>query len=179
MKPYVGGKPRNKGHKPGPRKDAKAPVVSVVERGGRIRSFVTADVTAANLGKILCENVLIDSHLMTDSSPIYRRSLGKPFARHAMTDHSNGEYAKPDGTHSNTVESAFSLLKRGIYGTFHNVSRKHLHRHVAEFDFRWNARKIDDGEWTALAIRRADGKRLRYREPVAKLPPTPAQGQLF
>jgi len=47
--------------------------------------------------------------------------------------------AKPDGTHSNTVESAFSLLKHGMYGTFHNVSRKHLHRYVAEFDFRWNA----------------------------------------
>jgi ISXO2-like transposase domain len=53
--------------------------------------------------------------------------------------------AKPDGTHSNTVESAFSLLKRGIYGTFHNVSRKHLHRYV-EFDFRWNVRKVDNGE---------------------------------
>jgi hypothetical protein len=70
------------------------------------------------------------------------------------------------GTHSNTVESAFSLLKRGIYGTFHNVSRKHLHRYVAEFDFRWNARKIDDGARTVLAIRKADGKRLRYKEPI-------------
>jgi hypothetical protein len=85
-----------------------------------------------------------------------------------MTDHSKGEYALPDGTHSNTVESAFSLLKRGIMGTFHNVSRKHLHRYVAEFDFRWNARKIDDGARTALAIRKADGKRLRYKEPLNK-----------
>ena len=64
---YVGGKPRNKGQRPGPRKDAKTPVVSLVERGGRIRSFVTADVTAANVGKILRENVLLDSHLMTDN----------------------------------------------------------------------------------------------------------------
>ena len=67
-----------------------------------------------------------------------------------MTDHKKGQYALPDGTHSNTVESAFSLLKRGIYGTFHNVSRKHLHRYVAEFDFRWNARKVDDGERLTL-----------------------------
>lgn len=59
-------------------------------------------------------------------------------------------------------------LKHGIYGTFHNVSRKHLHRYVAEFDFRWNARKVDDDARTALAIRSADNKRLRYREPVAK-----------
>ena len=171
---FVGGKPRNKHPqgKSGPRKgflDHKTPVVSVVQRGGQIRSFVTADVTAANVGKVLRENVSLDSHLMTDSSPIYRFTLGKPFARHGMTDHSKGEYAKPDGTHSNTVESAFALLKRGIYGTFHNVSRKHLHRYLAEFDFRWNGRKIDDGARTALAIRNAAGKRLRYREPAIKV----------
>jgi hypothetical protein len=62
---------------------------------------------------------------MTDSAPVYTLSgIGKAFASHGMTDHRAGVYAKPDGTHSNTVESAFSLLKRGIYGTFHNVSRK-------------------------------------------------------
>ena len=180
---YVGGKPRNKGHKPGPAKgwlDRKTPVVSLVERGGKIRSFVTADVTAANVGRILAENVSRDSHLMTDSAPLYVLShITKPFVRHGFTDHSKGEYAKPDGTHSKTVESAFSLLKRGIYGTFHNVSRKHLHRYVAEFDFRWNARKVDDGERLARAVRNAEGKRLRYREPVATLPPTPAQSRLF
>jgi transposase-like protein len=178
---YVGGKPRNKQARKGPRSgpDRKTPIVSLVERGGKIRSFVTADVTAANVGRILAENITLDSHLMTDSATIYRKNLGKPFVRHGMTDHSKGEYAKPDGTHSNTVESAFSLLKRGIYGTFHNVSRKHLHRYVAEFDFRWNARKIDDGERTALAIRRADGKRLRYCEPVAKVSEGPMQGDLF
>jgi len=80
-----------------------------------------------------------------------------------------------DGTHSNTVESAFSLLKRGIYGTFHNFSGKHLHRYVAEFDFRWNARKVDDAERLARAVRSAEGKRLRYREPLPTLPPAPTQ----
>jgi hypothetical protein len=137
------------------------------------------NVTAANVGKILQENVATDSHLMTDTSPIYCSGIGKPFASHGMTDHSKGEYAKPDGTHSNTVESAFSLLKRGMYGTFHNVSRKHLHRYVAEFDFRWNARKVDDGERLARAVRSAEGKRLRYREPVAKVLEGPVQGTLF
>jgi len=117
---------------------------------------------------------------MTDSSPVYARTgIGKPFARHGMTDQSKGEYAKPDGAHSNTVESAFSLLKRGIYGTFHNVSRKHLHRYVAEFDFRWNTRKVDGGERVALAVRSSEGKRLRYRDPLVTLPPTPAQGRPF
>jgi hypothetical protein len=180
---YVGGKPRNKQATKGPAKgwlqNRKMPVVSIVERGGNIRSFVTADITARNIGRILQENASFDSHLMTDSSNVYKYGVGKPFRRHGMTDHKHGEYALPDGTHSNTVESAFSLLKRGIMGTFHNISRKHLHRYVAEFDFRWNARKIDDGARTGLAIRHAEGKRLRYREPVAKLPSTPVQGTLF
>ncbi len=70
------------------------------------------------------------------------------------------------------------MLKRGIYGTFHNVSRKHLHRYVAGFDFRWNARKVDDGERLARAVRSAEGKRLRYREPIARTS-GPVQGSLF
>jgi hypothetical protein len=168
---YVGGKPRNKQPGKGPVKGwlqtRKLPVVSLVERGGQIRSFVTADVTARNIGRILQENASLDSHLMTDSSNVYKYGVGKPFRAHGMTDHHAGQYALPDGTHSNTVESAFSLLKRGIMGTFHNISRKHLHRYVAEFDFRWNTRKFDDGARTATAIRQAEGKRLRYKEPAA------------
>jgi transposase-like protein len=86
---YVGGKPRNKHPegRPGPRKgwqDRKTAVAAIVERGGNIRSFVTVNVTAANVGQILRENVATDSHLMTDSSPIYRSGIGKPFARHGM-----------------------------------------------------------------------------------------------
>jgi len=170
---YVGGKPRKHRHVRGPEKgwtkDRKVPVFAIVERGGNMRSFVPADVTAKNLEPILRENALMESHLMTDRANIYRFALGKPFRRHSMTDHSAGEYARDGWIHSNTVESAFSLLKRGVMGTFHNISRKHLHRYVAEFDFRWNHRKIDDGARTAAAIRHAQGKRLRYREPVAKI----------
>lgn len=169
---YVGGKPRNKQKGKGPVKGwlqtRKTPVVSLVQRDGNIRSFVTADVTSNNLARILRENVAADSHLMTDSSVVYRSHvIRSPFAQHSMTNHSVGEYARPGGIHSNTVESAFALLKRGIYGTFHNVSRKHLHRYVAEFDFRWNARKVDDGARLALAIKKSAGKRLRYKEPVS------------
>jgi hypothetical protein len=115
-----------------------------------------------------------------DSAGIYRHnSIHNYFASHGVTDHSRGQYAKPDGTHSNTVESAFSLLKRGIYGTFHNVSRKHLHRYVAEFDFRWNARKVDDGERLSRAIKSSVGKRLQYKQPLATLSATPKQGTPF
>jgi transposase-like protein len=169
---YVGGKPRNKQKGKGPVKGwlqtRKTPVVSLVQRDGNIRSFVTTDVTSNNLARILRENIAADAHLMTDSSVVYRSHvIRSPFAKHDMTNHRAGEYARPGGIHSNTVESAFSLLKRGIYGTFHNVSRKHLHRYIAEFDFRWNNRKVDDGERTARAIRQAQGKRLRYRQGLA------------
>jgi transposase-like protein len=170
---YVGGKPRHKfEHGAGFRrgvfsKTGKAPVFAIVERGGDLRSFAPADVTAANVARILKENVSADSYLMTDKSPVYT-AVGREFLRHIALNHTKGEYAHPGGIHSNTIESAFSLLKRGIMGTFHNVSRKHLHRYVAEFDFRWNSRKIDDGARTALAIKSAEGKRLRYREPIAE-----------
>jgi transposase-like protein/transposase len=153
---YVGGKPRNKQPGKGPQKGwlqtRKTPVVSLVERSGNIRSFVTADVTSNNLASILREHVAADAHLMTDSSVVYRsHAIRSPFAQHSMTNHRAGEYARPGGIHSNTVESAFALLKRGIYGTFHNVSRKHLHRYVAEFDFRWNRRNLDDGARVAFS----------------------------
>jgi transposase-like protein len=168
---YVGGRPRYRQPKRGVAKgwlDRKVPIAALVERGGDIRSFVPADVTAFTLGRILRQNIDRESHLMTDSAPVYSHGLiGKFFAKHGVTDHKKGEYAKADGTHSNTVESAFSLLRRGLMGTFHNVSRKHLHRYVAEFDYRWNTRKLDDGARTATAIRQASGKRLRYKEPVA------------
>ena len=171
---YVGGKPRNKQKGKGPIKGwlqtRKTPVVSLVQRDGNIRSFVTADVTSNNLARILRENIAADAHLMTDSSVVYRSHIVRsPFAKHDMTNHRAGEYARPGGIHSNTVESAFSLLKRGVYGTFHNVSRKHLHRYVSEFDFRWNARKMDDGARTALAIRSANGKRLTYADQIGRV----------
>ena len=170
---YVGGKPRNKQHRPGPRmfEGKKMPVFSIVERGGKKRSFATADVTAKNLERILKEHADFGSHLMTDSGGVFKYRIGKPFARHDMTNHRTGEYARPGGIHSNTVESSFSLLKRGVYGTFHNVSRKHLHRYVAEFDFRWNNRGVDDGERTVNAIRQADRKRLTFKKLIAT--PTP------
>jgi hypothetical protein len=127
---YVGGKPRNKQHRRGPRmfEGKKMPVFTIVERGGNIRSFATADVSAKNLGRILKEHADLSSHLMTDSGGVFKYSVGKPFAHHDMTNHHKDEYARDGFIHSNTAESVFSLLKRGIYGTFHNVSRKHLHR---------------------------------------------------
>jgi ISXO2-like transposase domain len=161
---YVGGKPRYKQPGKGPQKGwlqtRKTPVVSLVERDGNIRSFVTADVTSNNLARILRENIAADAHLMTDSSVVYRSHvIRSPFARHSMTNHRQGEYARPGGIHSNTVESSFSLLKRGIYGTFHNVSRKHLHRYVAEFIF----------DTTRGRSKTASARRLRFATPMGSV----------
>lgn len=93
--------------------------------------------------------------------------IGKEFARHEMVDHGSLEYVRGD-VHSNTVEGYFSILKRGIVGVYHHVSQKHLHRYLAEFDFRYNNRValgVDDVMRAATALKSAEGKRLTYRRP--------------
>jgi transposase-like protein len=158
---YVGGKARNQAYKaPAPKK----PVVALVERGGRVRSQHVPEVNAANLRPILDAGIDKASHLRTDESGVYWK-IGEKFASHKTVNHSAKEYVRGDA-YTNTVESFFSVLKRGIYGTYQHVSEEHLHRYLAEFDFRHNNRKalgIDDGARTAQAIRGVSGKRLTYR----------------
>jgi transposase-like protein len=145
--------------------DRKAKVVTLVQRDGDARSFHVDRVTGDNLRKILTEHVDPKSRLMTDGALPYR-ALGKGFPTHEWVDHSAGEYARGDVT-TNTVEGYFGLLKRGIVGTFHHVGEQHLHRYLSEFDFRWNARKLDDGERAVKAVHGAEGKRLMFKEPTA------------
>jgi transposase-like protein len=164
---YVGGKEKNKhAHKrsnvrggPG----GKMPVVSLVERGGEVRSYHVANVTAATLRPIMVKIADRASYIMTDKSKVYP-SVGKEFAGHGSVNHSAGEYVRGTFWHTNTVESHFALLKRGIYGTFHNISEAHLHRYLAEFDFRANTRQISDAERAALLLVGTKGKRLVYRQ---------------
>ncbi|MCH8344196.1 MAG: transposase [Planctomycetes bacterium] len=94
-----------------------------------------------------------------------RRPGARFHGGHDRVHHSIGEYVRGD-VYTNTVEGFFARLKRGIYGTFHHVSKKHLQRYVDDFVFRYNSRKMDDGARVALAFRGANGKRLMYREPV-------------
>jgi transposase-like protein len=149
---YVGGKTRGHGrHFMG----NKTPVVSMVERGGRKRSLVMPRVTGKNLKQALTENVEPSATLMTDDFRGYRKAA-KGFEAHHSVNHSAGEYVRGD-VFTNTVESSFSLLKRGVIGTFHSISRKHLPLYLAEFDHRWNHRKITDGERTVAGLRRAEG----------------------
>lgn len=165
---YVGGREKNKPlSQRNPRNlggKGKVPVFSIVQRGGNVRSFVMDKVTLHNLRTALIQNVTVDSRLMTDSLNLYG-FVSKPFRSHETVDHTTEEYVRGD-VYTNTVESVFSLLKRGVYGTFHSVSKKHLHRYLAEFDFRYNHRDVDDGARTAAAIRKSYGKRLCYRNPV-------------
>ena len=162
---YVGGKAKNRAFKePAPKKA----VVSLIERDGRVASFHVANVTANTVRPIIVTNVNRASTLMTDEAPLYV-GVGKEFDAHRSVNHSAGEYARLGGyIHVNTAESFYSVLKRGITGVYHSVSEAHLHRYLAEFDFRHNNRSklgIEDTERAARALKGAEGKRLMYRQP--------------
>jgi transposase-like protein len=163
---YVGGKPR-KGtgiHKRG-RGTKKTPVFAAVQRGGNIRRRVIANVTGETLKAAIREEVHSDSIIITDEHTGYK-GIGKHFTGgHHSVNHGSGEYAR-GGVHTNTAESSFALVKRGIVGVYHNVSKDYLHRYLWQFDFLWNGRKLNDGERTVLAIRNAEGKRMMYSAPV-------------
>ena len=161
---YIGPKTRGPGVYEGKRR--KTPVLSLVERNGKARSFHVANVTAKNLGPILKEHISEQANLMTDDFSTYA-SLGKNFASHDVINHKQQKYSRHEGDKvitANTVEGYFSIPKRGVYGTFHHVSKQPLGRYLSEFDFRYNARKIEDGERAILAVQGAMGKRLTYRD---------------
>ena len=168
---YVGGKEKNK-HvgKRNPKNIGgmgKAIVHTLVERGGRARSHHIAKVTGKTLRPIIVQHVSRKSALMTDTAGEYLH-IGKEFARHEMVDHGKDEYVRGDA-YSNTVEGYFSILKRGVYGTFHHISEAHLHRYLAEFDFRYGTRSalgVTDVERAEELLRGTKGKRLMYRQPA-------------
>lgn len=159
---YVGGKAKNaRLGKPIPKKEA---VLSLVEREGKVRSFHITNVNSKTLRPIIVKNASRKSYLMTDEHKAYPK-IGEEFAGHGTVNHSAREYARGKFWHSNSVESYFALLKRGVYGSFHNVSEAHLHRYLAEFDFRYNTRKDTDAERTDTLLAGAKGKRLMYHQP--------------
>ncbi|HEX3431743.1 MAG TPA: IS1595 family transposase [Rhizomicrobium sp.] len=169
---WVGGKETNKHRSKRDRKHGyggkgqKQAVHTLVERGGRARSDHVAKVNGKTLRPIVMTQVHRNSALMTDEAGEYFH-IGKEFARHERVNHYAGEYVRGDA-HSNTVESYFATLKRGIIGTYHNVSEAHLKRYLAEFDFRYNERSalgVEDAERTVKALKGITGKRLMYRRP--------------
>jgi hypothetical protein len=164
---YIGPrKPRHKGVSGPGRSTLKTPVFVAVERGGELRRRIVADVTAATIQQAVHEEVDSRARLMTDEYSAYRGLKKTWEGGHETVCHGTKEYARGD-VHVNTAESSHALVKRGIMGIYHNISREYLHRYLWQFDFMWNNRKLNDGERTALAMREAEGKRLMYREPAA------------
>jgi transposase-like protein len=141
----------------------KRAIVALVERGGNVRSFHVPSADAANVAAIVNGNIARESRLHTDESKLYIK-LGKQFAAHETVNHASKEYARGDVT-TNTMEGYFSIFKRGMRGVYQHCKEKHLHRYLAEFDFRYNTRKITDMERTIAAVRSGEGKRLTYHQP--------------
>lgn len=139
-------------------------IVSLVERNGEKRSFHVASVTGKTLRPIMKGMIDKQARLMTDEAGVYK-NIGPEFASHEVVNHSAKEYSRGDAT-TNTVESSFALLKRGLIGTFHSVSEQHLQRYATEFDFRWNHRValgVNDVQRTTAVLKGIEGKRLTYR----------------
>lgn len=165
---YVGGKRRNQGGQGRPGDYShKQKVFSLVKRGGDVRSFHVERVTAENLQSVLRKNAHPSATIVTDNFASYDGLTGQ-FGDHLVINHSTGEYSRKiagkPAIHTNTIEGVFSLLKRGLTGVYHQVGSHHLHRYLAEFDFRYNARKISDTDRTLLALSQAEGKRLQLRD---------------
>ena len=175
---YVGGKAKNK-HKDQHHSQAvkvgeraqdrlspvadKFAVVSVLERGNKVHSRHVEKVTAENLKEVINEVCHADAHIMTDTGVL----KGLKERKHSLVNHTQDEYVRYEEgvcVTTNTVEGYFSLLKRGINGVYHHVSKKHLHRYLGEFDFRYNARQVTDGERAEQALKSAEDKRLMYRD---------------
>jgi ISXO2-like transposase domain len=140
----------------------KAPVIALVQRDGDVRTFPIQSANAASLKGAILENVDKSAKIMTDKWHAYT-GIGKEFAGgHHTVNHSVFQYVRPGNIHTNTVESYFSLLKRGIVGTFHHVSRAHLVQYCGEFAFRWNYKRATDTDRTVAALKTVSGKRLFY-----------------
>lgn len=143
----------------------KQTVLSLVERGGDVRSFVIDRANAANVSEVASENIAKEAHLMTDDAGLYRSKWFAKFGQHSIVNHTAGEYVRGE-VHTNTVEGFFSVFKRGMKGVYQHCDEKHLHRYLAEFDFRYNNRVklgVNDEQRAARAVAQVKGKRLTYR----------------
>jgi transposase-like protein len=168
VSPQRRGRPYPKKGKHGP--GGKRAIVALVERGGNLRSFHVAVADKETVTRIIKENVAREARLFTDESRLYGAAKDH-FADHQTVKHSIGEYVRDD-IHTNTIEGSFSIFKRGMRGVYQHCKEKHLHRYLAEFDFRYNHRVglgYSDIDRTKAAIKGIEGTRLTYRQPDFKL----------
>jgi transposase-like protein len=160
------GNRKPKGQKKGRGYHHKEKIFSLVERGGNVRSFHVPAVNAKTLRPIMRQQIDESAKVYTDEAAQYvlsKPSIQNDFASHEYVRHSAGEYSRGQ-IHTNTIESYFSILKRGLMGTFHHVGPQHLRRYIGEFDFRYNNRHLTDTERTDNALRGINGKRLKYAD---------------
>lgn len=146
----------------------KRPIIALVERGGSARTFHVAEARFETVQKIVRENIDPRSAIHTDAASLYK-FVGREFAEHKTVEHSMGEYVRFEengAVHNNSAESYFSVFKRGMKGVYQHCSEKHLHRYLAEFDYRHNTRVavgFDDVERADKLITQVVGKRLTYK----------------
>src|SRR5712675_801188 len=171
---YVGGKVKGKGHWEG--RQNKTPVIGMRERGGKLKFIKTEDTKGTTIKSLVEQHISKDVRVvMTDDSAIYPTLMKHKAIPHRIVTHSRGEYVrytKSGPIHTNTVESAFSLLKRGIIGTYHQLSSKHMQRYLHEFEWRFNRRK-DQSAMHGLVLKNLAGcKGLPYKSLTRKTPLT-------
>jgi transposase-like protein len=166
---WVGPKEKGIGGGAGNRLSKKRPVLALVDRErGKVRSFPLEHATLANIKPIMKAHVEVGSTIQTDEAVVYHW-MQDDFPNHDVVTHAKKEYARRENGRlitSNTVESYFSLLKRGLYGTYHHVGIPYLQQYLNEFDFRYNQRNVTDAERAALALKATEGKRLTLRRPL-------------
>lgn len=172
---YIGGAPRPYVKDGRVLHDArpKVRVVSLVERNGK-KCSVPSRITGETLQSIIKKHVAEHSTVVTDEFYAYKTLGRNQKVTHHTINHGRKQYVLKLNDdfkiHTNTVESSFSLLKRGIVGTFHHISEQHLPLYLAEFDHRWNTRKKTDGQRTVEGLKKIEGKRLIYKKQAGKSP---------
>jgi transposase-like protein len=169
---YIGPKEKGIGGGAGNRLSKKRPVVALLDRErGKVRSFPVERVTLANIKPIMKAHVEEGTTIQTDESMVYH-FMKNEFPKHDVVNHARKEYSRyENGRHitTNTVEGYFSLLKRGVYGTYQHIGVPYLQQYLHEFDFRYNNRKVTDMERASLAVKATEGKRLTLRTPTGKM----------
>jgi transposase-like protein len=173
---YVGGKEANKhqsyrarkarGQALGGRSKEKAMVAGAIERGGKVVTKVLPNAKGKNVLPFLTTHIAKGSIMVSDDFKVYR-NLPRLGYSHEYVNHSANEYVR-DGFHTNTIEGYWSILKRGIYGIYHQTSKKHLHRYCSEFAFRYNTRKLKESDRFHIAVKQLENTRLRYFELIDK-----------
>ncbi len=166
---YIGGKKKGQGIQAA--MDCKTPVVSLVERGGGVRSFTVDHVTAKNLKPIVDECGHPESHVHTDDAMVYPFVLKGKVASHATVNHSKNEYSRREAgkvSTTNSVEGFFAIMKKGNYGFDHHWSKKYMGQYLREYDWRYNVRAVPDAERVVIALKTCSGRRLKLKSSGAQ-----------